>query len=521
MSSDHVGPLVRRSMKKDEWWDSYFFDVVRAHGVAQPNRRDADSMRRLFPWRQMPDSGKPADDRVERSAPSGFPFNNLEAVVPTWAAFSTFTPIQYCPHCLIEDRYLRARWRLSSLRICLVHGCLLKRDMQIPHFTRINMQGNLLSYWDASNTDLLKDIEYCSAAELKAFSSVWGEADKTLREGVTSGVCREEVEKRVAWAIVTWAALEQLMRSDCFDLDRRSELGIRPTHSIAKFVEQSNLQVCASFDGIKGMHQALGQGVSCFGTSLTLRKIFEKEQKSTSLVSRLRIDLLLREIEIAVSQDESWSFFDDRGRGGKLEGMKLKEIASLLAVSEPEVLAFICKSALVDVCRTRLGPYFRVPHKHVKNALRWRAKQADLDELQKTHGLDLEAALSLLKSGLLQTERYEWWQLIKTSSLSGLVSKLELHCAPMHESAGLELCGLFSPKAREVAGRSLGFVDLVSAVIQGELPLFRSLEKPGLSSFFVTEKALLGLRRRQVQTFAAHTPLRSDAVDRTLSTVGS
>ena len=150
--------------------------------------------------------------------------------------------------------------------------------------------------------------------------------------------------------------------------------------------------------------------------------------------------------------------------------------------------------------------------------IRWRAKRADLDEFQKMSGLDLEAALRLFESRLLQTEQYAWWRLIKISSLSCLVTKLELQCSPLGDSAGRSVCGLFSHEAREIAGRASGYLNLVHAVLDGELPVFRSLDKPGLSSFFVTEEDLRGLGRGHDRATNVQSTLRSAAVDRHLST---
>lgn len=520
MSIGQVALLVRPPMKADEWRESYLFDVVRAHGVLEPERRDVDSIRWFLPLREGSGSASPIDDHVDETALRGYP-RYAGSVVPTWAAFSSYTPVQYCPHCLIEDRYLRARWRLSSMHICLVHGCFLKRDMQIPRFTQIRKPGNYLSYWEASNADLLQDTEYCSAAELRVFASVWGEADLALREGEASGLSREEVAAMVTWAIVTWSTLEVLTNDHCSEIGAHRRPYIGPAQSIATYVEQFGLTVSSSFDGITCLFQALGRIASYSGARRRLEWMRENEQKTPSLVSKLRIDLLLREIEFVLPQDEMWTLYDDSGQGGKLEGVKLRELANLLEISQTEALAYVRKSSLVDVCLTRLGPYFRVPHKRVKDVLRWRSKWLDLDEFQKTSGLDMEATELLFKSGLLQTVEYAWWRLIKVTSASCLATKLELHCSSLLESVDLDVCGLFSPEAREMSGRSFGFANLVGAVLRGELPVFRSLDKPGLSAFFVTEKGLLGLRKRPVQSSAAHFRLRSDAVDRTLSTVGS
>lgn len=513
MSSSHVGPLVHRYMKADEWRESYLLDVVRAHGVMQPKRHDADNVRRYLPLRRVSGSASPADERIDEAALRGYP-QYAGTVVPTWAAFSAFTPIQYCPHCLIEDRYLRARWRLSSLHICLVHGCFMKRDMQIPRFTQIRKPGNYLSYWDASNADLLQDTEYCSAAELKVFASVWGTADQALREGAASGLSREDVAEEVAWAIFTWSTLETATRNYCFGIGDRRIPYVGPIQSIATFVDQFSLPVSPSFNGIKGLFRSLGRRASFSDTRQRLVWMLDNEQKSPSLVSRLRIDLLLREIELVLPQDAMWSFYDDRGLGGGLEGVKLRDLAQLLEVSQSEAVAFVRNSSLADVCLTRLGPYFRVPQKRMKDVFRWRAKRADLDEFQKMSGLDLEAALRLTQSRNLQTEEYAWWRLITINSLSCLLTKLELHCSPLGDSAGRRVCGLFSQEAREIAARAFDDAGLIQAVLQGKLPAFRSLDKPGLSSFFVTEEDLRGLCRERDNTSNVQSPLRVRAVYR-------
>jgi hypothetical protein len=44
-------------------------------------------------------------------------------------------PVVRCPICMVEQRYVRARWRITELPLCTVHGCWLKDDLVEPAVT--------------------------------------------------------------------------------------------------------------------------------------------------------------------------------------------------------------------------------------------------------------------------------------------------------------------------------------------------------------------------------------------------
>ncbi len=74
--------------------------------------------------------------------------------------------------------------------------------------------------------------------------------------------------------------------------------------------------------------------------------------------------------------------------------------------------------------------------------------------------------------------------------------RLELQCAPLDEQEPKLKWPLFGPEVKTVACKNPERMSLLEAAAAGEVRLFRSLNRPGLSSFFVGVDGMAWLRRR-------------------------
>jgi len=509
-------PLVRRPLRFDEWDESHFVEIARDHGIRRPGRRDVDRIRAPRPSIQLSSAVDGSKSMRSTSTSSGYP-HYAGSHAPPWAAYSKTTPIRYCPYCFLEARYLRMRWRLSGYHACGIHGCFLKRNLKLTSLSKAEEQRGLCRMDAVSDEQILEDIHLCSAEELAVHRSIWGEMERHLCEEPvdSSKVLHAEL---VAWAILTWALVEHVVKIFHARLTHLPYVG--PLKSVSDFLHQRAVQVASSTDGVVEFFRGITEYQAFSGGLRRLAQITSAEKQIPSIFSKINLEPLLQRVScmrpefLTRPQAGSNCFSSADGRG-----MSIKEFSKLIGISAGTASVWVRKRTLKSeerVQSTTSGLRF-VPHHLLKDFLRSRQRLITRDEFSKYHELD-EAAVNLLySSGLVQTVEYGWCRFVTITSVSSLMLKLELHSTPVQQGQGDALFGLFSSDVSSSALNYSEHVALVKAAVTGDVPLFRSLDTPGLSSFSINAEGLLWMRRRRQRQSTKNLPSRLGAMDLCMS----
>lgn len=105
----------RPKILPDEWVETYLVRLARANGIWYPWRSDIELLRRSSP-------------ATAKSGSDGVP-NWGNITLPEGSIAKRGSAIRYCPACVEQSKYIRARWRLNKFDVCTVHNIRLKDDV--------------------------------------------------------------------------------------------------------------------------------------------------------------------------------------------------------------------------------------------------------------------------------------------------------------------------------------------------------------------------------------------------------
>jgi hypothetical protein len=485
--------LVCRPLKADEWHDTYLVDVVQDHGIKRPSANDVNWIRSRTKTTKTTALRDPCQVRLVYS---GYPLY-ADVPAPDWGAYSRFGPTRYCPHCLIEDGYFRARWRLNGYQICSRHRCFIKRDLQlflVPNGYTLK-SGKTLS--QMSEAELLGGAKYCTPDELMIHQAVWGDFEQLVCGASPTAIESEKIGSQAAWSILTWSLIDRVARINCSRLSRRTFVG--PVEGIAEYFQSKNLTVLASRSGVLAFFQDLKEHPTYAGGMRHIQRIDRFERQRPSLVSKTNLEQLLQTIlaarpEIGIRPTVGTKCFvrDDQ------RGMSVHQLSKVLGVSGVTAgkwarLGLIRTEDRSNVPHSRLR---FVPPAEVRALLLLRRSLLTREEFCELHALDVDTGHMLYNGGALQTIDYARCRYITKESASNLMLRLELQCAPLDEQEPKLKWPLFGLEVKTAACQNSERMSLLNAAAAGEVRLFRSLNRPGLSSFFVGVDAMAWLRRR-------------------------
>lgn len=509
-------PLVRRPLRLDEWDESHYVEMVRDHGVRRPGRKDVDRIKTHQPSVQSIIAVDGSKSMTPMSTTSGYP-HYAASLVPSWAAYSKAAPIRYCPYCFLEARYLRMRWRLSGYHACGIHGCFLKRNLKLTSLSKAEEQRGLYRMDAVTDEQILSDIQFCCAEELVVHRSIWGEMERHLCEEPADSSKALHAEM-VAWAILMWALVERVVKILHARLTHLPYVG--PLKSVADFLHQSAMQVSSSANGVVEFFHGVTEYQAFSGGLRQLAQIANAEKKIPTIFSKINLEPLLQRVScmrpefMARPQAGSNCFSSADGRG-----MSIKQFSRLIGISAGTAGVWVRKKLLKSEERVQsTNPGLRfVPHHLLKDFLRSRQRLITREEFCKHHDLDEGTAKLLYGSGFLQTVEYGWCRFVTITSVSSLMLKLELNSTPEQQGQGDALFGLFGSAVSSAALNHAEHIALVRAAVIGDVPVFRSLSAPGLSSFSINAEGLLWMRRRRQRQSSANLPSRLGEMDQCMS----
>lgn len=485
--------LLCRPLKADEWHDTYLVEVVRDHGIKQPSANDVNWIRSRTRTTKTTALRDPCQVRL---VISGYPLY-AGVPVPDWAAYSRFGPTRYCPHCLIDDGYFLARWRLNGYQICSRHRCFIKRDLQLFLVPSGHAAKSRKTLSQMSDAELLEGAKCCTPDELMIHQSVWGEFEHLVCRASPTAIESEKMGSQAAWSILTWSLIDRVARINCSRLSRRTFVG--PVEGIAEYLRSNNLKVSASRSGVLALFRDLTEHQTYAGGLRHIQRIDRMEKQKPSLVSSVNLEALLQAIqaarpEIGIRPRVGTKCFvqDDQ------RGTSVHQLSKVLGVSGVTAGKW-ARSGLIRTEDRSNVPHPRlrfVPPDEVRALLHLRRSLLTREEFCELHSLDEDTVHILYDGGVLQTIEYARCRYITKESASNLVLRLELQCAPCDEQEPKLKWPLFGPEVKAVACNNAERMSLLKAAAAGEVRLFRSLNRPGLSSFFVGVDAMAWLRRR-------------------------
>lgn len=489
-------PLVHRPLKHDEWYEGYLVDVARDHGIRRPATSDVMMLLRQMDERHLGRRMPELDAHQAHMIKSGYPrYGGIH--MPDWGAFSHIAPARFCPYCVIEDRYHRGRWRLSGYWICSRHRCFLKRDKRVSVSLASWSRKKETPLHQLSEEALLADTESCSSIELHVHQAVWGGFEQFLEGHHPSAAQSVAAGALAAWSALTWSTLDRMARIHCLHING-VVLG-NPVSRLAEFLDSHNACADPSHSGILKLFGQLKQYITYAGGMRFVRRVADLERKHTSLLSTVDLEGLYQAILAARPEarvrPESYKRCFVNADG---QGQSIKRFGEFLGISQPTAARWARVGRFKTEGRIdRLTSQQRfVPAHEVQAHLRLRRTLLSKDEFIRLNGLDQDIATVLYKSSLLRTVSYARCRLITKESASNLMLKLELQCAPYEQYVSERRVRLLGPEVRSYARNGVDLIALVEAAIRGEVRVFRSLDRPGLSSLDMDEEGLHWLIRQ-------------------------
>src|SRR5471030_1274817 len=182
---------VRPMRKADEWIATHLVRVARANGLRYPSTNDIERLNTIA---------------VELGPKAESGANDYLSELPNWAKKKAGSPIRYCPACFQEDRFVRARWRLTRLEMCTKHHLHLKTGLVEPALCVT------VNYPDPIQLNEISDSQLWDGATCPM------PADKTYALGIweafeqaSQGSDPRQVTESLAWALLAEHILDAVI----------------------------------------------------------------------------------------------------------------------------------------------------------------------------------------------------------------------------------------------------------------------------------------------------------------------
>lgn len=489
-------PLVCRALKPDEWHETYLADVAREHGVRRPTSKDVKWLLLETNTLNVGQREAAGDAHLQHMLNSGLPrYGGVH--VSMHAAFSRFTPARYCPYCALEDRYHRGRWRLKSYLICSRHRCFLKLDPSVLASLGTHACKGSRPLSEFSEVELLGGTRSCSSDELRVHQSFWGELENRLELFSPNELQEKQAADLIAWSVLSWSLLDRV--AHIYHNRVTNKPYKRPLESIVSFFNSTELEVSPSKTGLLKFFGCLKAHSTYAGALRHLRVFQRQESARPSLLSRIDLDALYEAAvgarpEVCVKPQAYKACYV--GKDGL--GMSMKKFGQTIGVSGATAAMWVRAGRIQIESRfTRSNSQVAfVPAREVEAHLRFRRSLVTKEEFCRSNGLGRTAGEVLYASGLLRTISYAHCRYVVRESVSNLILRLELQSAPAEHVVSKIRLPLFGLKVGAIARGSSNVISLIDACMAGQVRVFRCLEQPGLSSFYIDEQGLCWLRQR-------------------------
>lgn len=494
MSDSSVGrPLLTRPLQPDEWSETYLADVVRRHGVRRPWRNHLDQIRGALPpsasagfWREMPGARTPGI----QSCADGIPRYGGYAP-PGWAVADRQGRIRYCPVCMVENRYVRARWRITELPLCTLHGCWLKDDLVEPAVTGYYTAPGRLRLAEAS-TDELLDGAHCPLAGTREAVAVWGGFESAA---ITSVNPREgqDLPHGLACALLLWRMLTSIAAVHRRQVAKRNL--VSPVEDVAEVVRELRLLIKPTVDGMAGLLRQISSKTHLLAAARAIARTTEEETKHSTLLSLLPLaDLhqaaLAAEPGLAVPTKTGAYVFRSERQGY----YSRNEALEFLGVAEATLDSWISRGLIGDVIYRQHGrkKFVFLSRTEVDRLSRELRQLVPVERFLDEASIDWSAYFALRRSGMLAPVLVGDVRHLKRQQVTATQLTLEDASRPA-KLPDVGAMPLLSERCVKAAGGQGAFVELLKTVLDGRVALTRDLSQPGWSSFLLPTESLAAL----------------------------
>lgn len=489
-------PLLRRPLYPDEWPESYLAAVIRQNGLPRPWIYHLDQVRPLLPWYRA--GGRETDCIDRLTLPrtrDGWPAYG-QLPLPRWACLQRHAPLRYCPLCLSQSRYVRTRWRLPGLHICTFHGCFLKSNLAEPALTTKYMREGQLRLAEATDEDLLAEAVCCLPVEFNVMRSVWSSLE-VAADASPLPYTDDALGHLAAWTLLAWRLVGQVALAHLRHIRKTTSRG--PVADATQLFQDLGLTIAPHREGIQSFLLGLRENLHYKNALGCLRRLMAAEQIEATVLGQLPLAQLHDGLVAAAPQLAATTkageivFREERERA-----MSRNQVKEELGVKDPVIDRWIRTGVFRNVEYRRLGTkqFVFISREDVRRVRRFQLSLIYAEDFLVEHGVDWPTYFSLRRVQLIAPVQVGDRRYLSRGALSDLAAKLELQSAPASELRGPRL-PLFGQAAVRLARSAGRYGDFVRAALAGEIPVFRDLEKPGLSAFMVDAEGIAWLHRRR------------------------
>lgn len=480
MSSHNTNsvPLCRPKILADEWVETYLFRVARANGMRRPRLRDIDQFR-------------PTLAATASSKPDGYPIWT-DLPLPRWSVVTRVNRIRYCPACMVQSRYIRSRWRLTAFEVCTLHFIRLKDDLAEPVLTRGYNQPDRYLVNEVTDEQLWAGAVCPMPSERQHVDRLWSKFEQLILESDLPGAFEQLTHILFLDALLNAAA--------CTEPEHDSEpIDAQRSTRLAKIVEKYQYSMVTDSTGIRDFLEQINTPSHRARVLMRLgRMLLDEARKRTCLsslpISDLRDRLLMVSTKTVIPQTQGGLHPRRRAPHGYVS---LNEAASLIGCTSELIKDIARENFSQDfiIVEHRRCQYIYLPLSTVKTFRRWYASITTREEMMTEFRVSRHCYAILINLGFLRPLK------IKAQStyfprmhLADLCRRLEDISQPFSSASSplLPLFGTWLPCSGRYTSASLV---MLKEVFDGKLPIFRRLENPGLSAYFIDRTAIERLRQ--------------------------
>lgn len=493
MSAAQVQPLVRRQLGPDEWSETYLADLVRRHGVKQPWKNHLDQIRGSLPatasaghWREEP-SVEP-HERVLRA--DGIPRYGGH-LPPAWSVSDRAGRIRYCPMCISEQRIVSARWRITALPVCTLHGCWLKDDLVEPAVTGSYGDPGRMRLAEATAEELLAGA-HCPLAGHEVVWATWRNFElKAIESTNPSG--DQALAQQLACAMLLWRLLTGMATVHRRQVAKRRKVCL--IEDVGEVAKELGLSVEPSVDGITRVLRQIRSKTYLLAAERVIAHTIEEEARTQTLLSLLPLGSLH---QAAVAADPGLAIPTKPGalvfREEKQSYYSRNEALERLGIAEPILNAWIRRGLVKDVIARQLGrkPFVFLSRLEVDRLSRELKRLVPVEQFISEVSIDWSAYFALRRGGLLDPVILGDVRHLTRQNVTAMQLAFEDASKPA-ERHDVGAMPLLSEECVKAAGGQGAFVELLESVLGGRVALARDLIRPGWSSFLLPTESLAAL----------------------------
>ncbi|WP_157638865.1 TniQ family protein [Burkholderia ubonensis] len=483
-------PLCRPKILPDEWIETYLFRVARANGIRRPRLCDVDRFR-------------PTLAATASSKPDGYPIWT-DIPLPRWSVVTRVNKIRYCPACMVQSRYIRSRWRLTAFEVCTLHFIRLKDDLAEPVMTRGYKQPDRYFVNEVTDEQLWAGAVCPMPSERKHVDRLWSKFERLILESDLRGSVEQLTHILFLEALLDAAACTEPERESLpIDAPRSTRL--------AEFSERYQYSLASNSDGIRDFFEQISAPLHRARMLMRLhRMLLDEARRPTCLsslpISDLRKRFLMVSTKTVIPQTRGDLHPYRRAPHGYVS---FREAVSLIGCSSELLKELTQERFAQDVVTIERGGnrYIYIPFLTVKACRRWYASVTTCEEIMAELRISRHCYVILKNSGLLRPiaikGRTPYFHRIH---LADLCRRLDNISQPfsIDRSPLLPLFGTWLPCSGRYISASLV---MLKEVFDGKFPIFRRLENPGLSAYFIDSTAIERLHQLKMTAAAERVKL--------------